>query len=104
MHSIFKNCISRNMKCDKTVGFLKYSHIYVRTYIHTYIYMHTYIHTIYTHIHTYIHTYILELYDNSDNMIIAIRKLISCYRYWLHYLSIIASNYIVQYICALGDA
>ena len=27
MHSIFKICISRNMKCDKTVGFLKYSHI-----------------------------------------------------------------------------
>ena len=28
MHSIFKICISRNMKCDKTVGFLKYSHIW----------------------------------------------------------------------------
>ena len=28
VHSIFKICISRNMKCDKTVGFLKYSHIY----------------------------------------------------------------------------
>ena len=27
VHSIFKICISRNMKCDKTVGFLKYSHI-----------------------------------------------------------------------------
>ena len=26
MHSIFKICISRNIKCDKTVGFLKYSH------------------------------------------------------------------------------
>ena len=27
VHSIFKICISRNMKCDKKVGFLKYSHI-----------------------------------------------------------------------------
>ena len=31
MHSIFKICISRNMKCDKTVGFLKYSHIRIDT-------------------------------------------------------------------------
>ena len=43
MHSIFKICISRNMKCDKTVGFLKYSHIYIyinnvlRIYVHVYI-------------------------------------------------------------------
>ena len=34
MHSIFKICISRNMKCDKTVGFLKYSHIYIYIYIY----------------------------------------------------------------------
>ena len=26
MHSIFKISISRNMKCEKMVGFLKYSH------------------------------------------------------------------------------
>ena len=31
MHSIFKICISRNMKCDKTVGFLKYSHNFGRS-------------------------------------------------------------------------
>ena len=45
----------------------------------------------------------LGLCDNSNNMIIAIRKLISCYRHWLHYLSIIANNYIARYISALGD-
>ena len=45
----------------------------------------------------------LGLCDNSDNAIIAIRKLLSCYRYWLHYLLIIVNNYIVQYISALGD-
>ena len=48
-------------------------------------------------------THKLGLCNNSDNVIIAIRKLISCYRYWLHYLSIIANNYIAHNINALGD-
>ena len=30
MHSIFKIRISRNMKCAYMVGFLKYSHIYIK--------------------------------------------------------------------------
>ena len=34
VHLVFKICISRNMKCDKTVGFLKYSHIYIYIYIY----------------------------------------------------------------------
>ena len=50
------------------------------------------------------YSFSVGLCDNSDNMIITIRRLISCYRYWLHYLSIISSNYIAQYISALGDA
>ena len=48
-------------------------------------------------------SYKVGLCDNSNNATITIRKLISCYRYWLHYLSIIGNNCIAQYISALGD-
>ena len=43
-----------------------------------------------------IHNFTLGQCDDSNNVIIAIRKLISCYRYWLYYLSIIANNCIAQ--------
>ena len=54
----------------------------------------TYLYTSISFLYIYIYIYILGLCDNSDNAIIAIIKLISCYRYWLHYLSIIANNYL----------
>ena len=47
MHSLFKICISQNMKFDKMVGFLKYSHIYslvAKVSVHVRVYNYNYNH------------------------------------------------------------
>ena len=111
VHSIFKICISRNMKCDKMVGFLKYSHIC--TIVHENIYMHimyiyTCIHPLYVCMFMYIANYYVRMYYGpimrNDIMFTMLHKLLRYMRIYvcmhISYIRIYVYSPIIRmYVC-----